>query len=396
MNKEESFHIFDTAWGFAAIAFKNDAATAFFLPEKSIAQIRKRVLQARPGIAEKRTLPPGIAGAIEQIQKYFAGESHSFKKIKTDLSETSEFARQVYLQLQKIAAGHTTSYKSLATACSRPTASRAVGRIVGANPLPLLIPCHRVVGSDGNLGGFSATGGTKTKAKMLLHEDIPVSSEPPYRLKTPDRLDEIDKDAAIKHLCQVDKELGQFIKQAPQFNLKCDNLASPFQALLEAIVYQQLTGKAAATIFKRLLDLFSAAGSVSPLDIIRASDEELRSAGLSGAKIAAARDLADFAISGRLPDLKSLQRMPDHEIISILTQIRGIGRWTVEMLLIFKLGRTDVMAADDYGLRKGLAVIRKHPQNLPTAKELIQQSLLWRPFRSIAAWYLWRAAETTK
>ena len=396
MSKEESFHIFGTAWGVAAIAFKNGAATAFFLPEKSAAQLKQRVLQARPGITEEPAPPLGIAGAVEQIQKYFAGESYSFKKIKIDLSETSEFARQIYLQLQKIETGYTTSYKGLATACSRPTASRAIGRIVGANPLPLLIPCHRVVASDGSLGGFSAAGGTETKVRMLRHEDIPVSGGLPYRLKTPERLEEIDTGAAIEHLCRADKDLGQFIKQAPKFNLKCDNLASPFQALLEAIVYQQLTGKAAATIFKRLLSLFSANGSVSPLDIIRASDEELRSAGLSGAKIAAARDLAEFAASGRLPDLKSLRRMPDHEIIAILTQIRGIGRWTVEMLLIFKLGRTDVMAADDYGLRKGLAVIRKQPQNLPTAKELAQHALSWRPFRSIAAWYLWRAAEAAK
>ncbi|MDD3148906.1 MAG: methylated-DNA--[protein]-cysteine S-methyltransferase, partial [Candidatus Riflebacteria bacterium] len=340
--------------------------------------------------------PPGrVAAAITQIQKYFAGEEYDFRKIKIDPGDLPPFRRRLYNELQKVGHGCTVSYKALAEMCEKPGGARAVGMAAGANPLPLLIPCHRIVNADGGLGGFSAAGGVELKARMLRHEGLCVLENQPFRLCQPALLSDIDISSAITCLSESDADLGRFISMAPAFNLRCDNLSSPFQALLEAIVYQQLTGKAAATIFSRLLRLFSDGTSVTPLDIIRASDEELRSAGLSGAKVAAIRDLAEFAASGRLPELKHLQRMSDREIITRLSQIRGIGRWTVEMLLIFKLGRVDVMAADDYGLRKGLAVIRG-AQTLPDAKELAREALRWRPFRSIAAWYLWRASEAAK
>ncbi len=397
MNKTGNFYvIFSTAWGKAAVAWKGDAITALLLPEKSTASLKNSCRKAFAESIESDNLPERIAAAILQIQKYFAGEEFEFKKIKLDLTGLPPFRQLIYRELQKIEAGCTVSYKSLAEMCGKPGGARAAGGAVGANPIPLLIPCHRVINSDGGLGGFSSGGGLDLKAKMLRREGINISAAPPYRLCPPTLLKDVDIAAAIEHLSKVDVELGRFIKIAPEFNLKCDNLSSPFQALLEAIVYQQLPGKAAATIFGRLLQLFSGGNSVSPLDLIRVSDEELRAAGLSGPKIAAIRDLAEFAAAGRLPDLKTLQRMPDLEIISNLSKIRGIGRWTVEMLLIFKLGRADVMAVDDYGLRKGLAAIRGTPQLLPSTKELARQSLCWQPFRSIAAWYLWRAAEAAK
>lgn len=397
MNKSSQyFTIFTTAWGKAAIAWKGDAVTHLFLPEKSLQAVKNARKKALPEGVESDDLPTRIAAAILQIQKYFAGEDFDFRKIKIDLSDLPPFRQRVYQELQKIDTGCTTSYKKLAEMADNPKGARAIGGAVGANPVPLLIPCHRVINADGSLGGFSAGGGLHLKAEMLRREAVNVSIEQPYRLCPPALLQDVNIAAAIEHLCKVDIDLGRFIRMAPEFNLKCDNLSSPFHALLEAIVHQQLTGKAAATIFGRLLQLFSGGGSVTPLDIIRAGDEELRSAGLSGAKIIAMRDLAEFAASGRLPDLKALQRMPNLDIIANLSKIRGIGRWTVEMLLIFKLGRADVMAADDYGLRKGLAVIRGNAQDLPSAKELTRQALNWQPFRSIAAWYLWRAADAVK
>ncbi len=397
MNKAAYYYaFFSTAWGKAAIAWKGDAITALLLPEKRPADLKSSCQKAFSQCILADSLPERIAGTVLQLQKYFAGEEYDFKRVKIDLTGLPPFRQQLYRELQKIESGCTVSYKALAELCGKPGGARAIGGAVGANPVPLLIPCHRVINSDGGLGGFSAGGGLDLKAKMLRREGINVSAAKPYRLCPPALLKDIDIAAAIDHLSTADVELGRFIKTAPQFNLKCDNLASPFQALLEAIVYQQLTGKAAATIFGRLLRLFSAENTVSPLDIIRASDEEFRSAGLSGPKIAGIRDLAEFAAAGRLPDLKTLQRMPDMEIITSLCRIRGIGRWTVEMLLIFKLGRADVMAADDYGLRKGLAVLRGTPQSLPSAKELARQAQCWQPFRSIAAWYLWRAAEAAK
>lgn len=407
MNKIESsdYTIFSTAFGKCAVAWRGGVITALLLPENSASDLMQKCshFSSSNSLADfhgrkkpEKSMPASITKAILQIQKYFAGEEFNFKRIKIDLTGVSPFYQRVYSELQKIETGCTISYKGLAQRCESPGASRAVGSAVASNPIPLLIPCHRVINADGHLGGFSAGGGLELKARMLRHEGVELTTTGPVRLQRPPLLSDIDLDSAIEHLAKVDLKLGRFIKAAPRFNVKCDSFISPFQALLETIIYQQLNGKAASTIFSRVLGLFSGNNVVLPLDIIRATDEELRSAGLSGAKIAAARDLADFAISGRLPDLKTLQRMPDREIIATLTQIRGIGRWTVEMLLIFKLGRADVMAIDDYGLRKGLAVIRGTPQTLPSPSELANQGLIWKPFRSIASWYLWRASETAK
>ena len=387
---------FATTLGHAALVWRGDVIKAVFLPEKKFAVIEGRCRQAGAALAGKVAIPDRIAAAIKQIINYFAGEEHSFKKIKLDMTDIPAFRQLVYKELQKIGPGCTVSYGELGEACGKNSAARAIGGAVGANPFPLLIPCHRVINADGSLGGFSAGAGLDLKAQMLRLEGIRVSKEPPMRILPPETFGDIDIAGAIKHLSAADADLGRFIKVAPAFNLQCDTQASPFMALLESIVYQQLTGKAAATIFARLLNLFSNRDNLSPLDIIRAEDDELKSAGLSGSKIAAIRDLAEFAADGRLPDHKALQQMSDSEIISRLTSIRGIGRWTVEMLLIFKLGRPDVMAADDYGLRKGLAVIRNTPESLPDPQTLARQARSWQPFRSIAAWYLWRASEMAK
>lgn len=398
--KKSGYAVFPTALGKCAVAWSDDAITALLLPENSDSKLKQKCrefLSDYPeSISPENAMPERIGKAIFQIQKYFAGEEYNFKRIKIDLTGVSPFALRVYHELQKIEAGCTISYKGLAQRCASPGASRAVGSAVACNPVPLLIPCHRVINADGRLGGFSAGGGLKLKAAMLRREGVELTATEPIRLRRPPLLSDIDLDSAIKHLIKADFDLGKFIKIAPRFNVNSNTFTSPFQALLETIIYQQLNGKAASTIFSRVLALFSGNNTVLPLDIIRATDEELRSAGLSGAKIAAARDLADFAVSGRLPDLKTLQCMPDKEIIATLTQIKGIGRWTVEMLLIFKLGRADVMAVDDYGLRKGLAVINGTPQTLPAPDELARRALGWRPFRSIASWYLWRASETAK
>ncbi|HOI89860.1 MAG TPA: methylated-DNA--[protein]-cysteine S-methyltransferase [Candidatus Rifleibacterium sp.] len=393
MPKQLKLYFFETESGHAAVCFIDDAVKAVFLPERSLKNLQKRCREAFSGAVTADILNSRQKNCVDQIQKYFAGEEYDLRRIKLDLEDIAEFARRVYEELIKVGPGATVSYGQLAEMCQKPGAARAVGTAVGRNPLPLLIPCHRVINSDGRLGGFSAGGGTELKAWMLRREGLNLSPSDPLRVLPPAVFADTDIKAAIACLTKADRQLGDFIKKAPAFNLVADEFSSPFMALLETIVYQQLTGKAAATIFKRLLHLFSGGDSINPLDLIRASDEELRSAGLSGSKIAAARDLAEFAVSGKLPDLEQMHRMSNSELIEKLTAIRGIGRWTVEMLLIFKLGRVDVMAPDDYGLRKGLAVIRGTPGNLPTPKELARQSLSWQPYRSIAAWYLWRASE---
>lgn len=166
----------------------------------------------------------------------------------------------------------------------------------------------------------------------------------------------------------------------------------PFAALARAIVYQQLNGTAAGTIWRRVQGLFPRRRRLHPDDVLAASDEALRGAGLSRGKLAALRDLAAKTRDGHLPTAAAMAGMDDDALIERLTEIRGIGRWTVEMLLIFHLGRPDVLPATDYGVRAGFAAL--HGQDdLPHPKDLSRHGERWRPHRSTAAWYLWRALE---
>lgn len=394
INSAKFYQAFSTALGPAAIVWRNGQVSGLLLPEASQASLRKKIAQFYSDC--QIAVPPApIARLVEQIQSYFAGKPADFKIAKLDISGCTPFCQEVYENLRKVRAGSLISYKALAEACGRPSAARAIGLAAGKNPIPLLIPCHRIVNADGRLGGFSAGGGTSLKAQMLRLEDIEVEEKPFLRIKAPLLISDCDIDQALKQLSHVDADMKRLIKTAPRFNLEFNANTSIFQALLESIVYQQLTGKAAATIFRRVLDLFSGKHDVTPLDIIRAGESELRSAGLSQNKVLAIKDLAQFAISGNLPEHAQMRLLSNSEIINRLVHIRGIGRWTIEMLLIFKLGRADVMAADDYGLRKGLAAIRGHKE-LPTPAELARQALAWKPYRSIASWYLWRAAENYK
>src|SRR5207244_2554879 len=165
-----------------------------------------------------------------------------------------------------------------------------------------------------------------------------------------------------------------------------------FDAQEESIGYQQLNGKAAETIWGRVRALFPHTKRLDPAKILATPDDALRSAGLSRAKTAAIKDLAAKTIDGTVPSGRALLRMSDDEIIARLTQVRGIGRWTVEMLLLFDLGRPDVWPADDYGVRKGFAKTFGR-RKLPTPKQLVKIGEKWRPYRSFAAWYFWRALD---
>jgi len=165
---------------------------------------------------------------------------------------------------------------------------------------------------------------------------------------------------------------------------------SIFVALAEAIVYQQLNGKAAAAIFARLCALFPR-GGLSTRRLLRASDEKLRGVGLSRSKLLSLRDLAQKVEDGGIPTLVEILRMPDETIIERLSEVRGIGRWTAEMLLIFRLGRPDVLPVDDYGVRKGFAIA--YEREMPSPKELAAHGSRWTPYRTVASWYFWRVVE---
>ena len=197
---------------------------------------------------------------------------------------------------------------------------------------------------------------------------------------------------AHRHISKTHSRLAQLIKTSRRYEIAPPVSIRPFNALAESIAYQQLNGKAAATIWGRVRALYPKTKWLDPAKVLATPDETLRVAGLSRAKTAAIKDLAAKTLDGTVPSGRALLRMSDDEIIARLTQVRGIGRWTVEMLLLFELGRPDVWPVDDYGVRKGFAkTFRK--RKLPTPKQLMTYGEKWRPYRSVAAWYFWRALD---
>lgn len=215
-----------------------------------------------------------------------------------------------------------------------------------------------------------------------------------------------ERHPSVAHLCAVDPRLAEFIGRCPEdrhFRLLASE-ATVFEALMEAIIYQQLAGKAAKAILEKVKSKFHVGGPEkvtrhgaglpfpTPQQVVEATEELLRSGGLSRNKMLAVKDLAAKVLDGTVPDMATLRTMPEEEIIERLTQVRGIGRWTVEMLLIFDIGRMDVWPVDDYGVRQGYTrLFRK--RELVKPKVLMKLGEKWRPYRSVAAWYMWRVVE---
>jgi DNA-3-methyladenine glycosylase II len=216
----------------------------------------------------------------------------------------------------------------------------------------------------------------------------------------PDHDQTISREVSVKrttlspeqHVAASDPKLAALIARSRPYAVEPGKLVRPFDALAESIAYQQLSGKAAATIFGRVRALYPRRKWFSPELILATPDETFRRAGLSRSKTAALKDLAAKTLDGTVPTRAALNRMSDEEIIARLTTVRGIGRWTVEMFLLFDLGRLDVWPVDDYGVRKGYAkTFRK--KELPKPKKLQVIGEKWRPYRSVAAWYFWRALD---
>jgi DNA-3-methyladenine glycosylase II len=189
-----------------------------------------------------------------------------------------------------------------------------------------------------------------------------------------------------------DPRMAALIARSRRYEIGPAASIRPFDALAESIAYQQLNGKAAASIWNRVRALYPKRKRLDPAKVLATPDETLRAAGLSRAKIAAIKDLAAKTLDGTVPSSRALLRMSDDEIVARLTTVRGIGRWTVEMLLLFDLGRPDVWPVDDYGVRKGFAKTFGK-RKLPTPKQLMKFGEKWRPYRSVAAWYFWRALD---
>jgi DNA-3-methyladenine glycosylase II len=201
-----------------------------------------------------------------------------------------------------------------------------------------------------------------------------------------------DSARIIRHLSAADPILAEVIRAAGAYALIPETTRTPFESLLRAIVYQQLNGVAAGTILKRLINCCGTQPYPQPEDILRCNDTKLRQAGLSFNKIAALKDLSSKAQADVVPDTATLQRLDDEAIIERLTQVRGVGRWTVEMLLMFQLGRPDVLPCDDFGVRNGFR-LAYGLKKMPEPKVLAAYGKRWQPQRSAAAWYCWRAVD---
>jgi DNA-3-methyladenine glycosylase II len=196
--------------------------------------------------------------------------------------------------------------------------------------------------------------------------------------------------AAVRHLRRCDAKFEDLIARVGRFRMELDTHPTPYEALLEAIVYQQLNGKAAATIFGRVKEHVGAGNIPTPEQILAASDATLRGAGLSRQKLAAIRDLAQKTAEGIVPSMEEVQHLGDEEIVTRLTAVRGVGVWTVHMMLIFRLGRPDVLPTLDYGVQQGFKLAYRK-RKLPKPKELLAFGERWKPYRSVASWYLWQA-----
>jgi DNA-3-methyladenine glycosylase II len=215
------------------------------------------------------------------------------------------------------------------------------------------------------------------------------------RLSAESRYAETMTPAAHKYLAANDPVMRRLIREFGACELKPETRRSPFQSLVMAVAHQQLNGTAANTILTRFRKLFPGRRFPRPEDLAGVTDKQIRACGFSFAKIASIRDIAAKTLDGVVPTSRQIVKLSDAEIIERLTEVRGVGRWTVEMLLIFQLGRPDVLPADDFGVRNGFRRAYKK-RDLPAVKELLAFGERWRPHRTTAAWYLWLAADEAK
>ncbi len=354
--------------------------TAIEMPEMPLRELRAELGKEKNG----GDAPAFVVEAARLLKRHLAGEAQDLSALPLDLSVLAPFQRAVYEKIRSLPPGRTTTYGEIAALLGKPGASRAVGQALGRNPFLVVVPCHRVLAAGGAPGGFSAPGGVVAKQRLLALEGVTLAVD--HGLS-------FDPVAAIEHLRARDRRLAKFIDRVGPFRLRPAELQSPFEALLESIVYQQLHGRAAAAILSRVIAIFRPRRFPRPQDVLDLPEDELRGAGLSRSEAAAIKDLAAKALDGTVPaSTRALEKLSDAEIVERLTAVRGIGPWTVEMLLIFRLARPDVLPATDYGVRKGYALVRG-ARELPSPKALLAYGERWRPYRTVASWYLWRVLD---
>jgi O-6-methylguanine DNA methyltransferase len=379
---------FRTQLGTVAIGFSERGISRVALPAADWSDLSHADLQ-RLGFEEQPAPPREIAEVARAVQDHVAGKVQSFSGVKLDVDGTPPFLLRVQRAAQAIPPGQTSSYGELAAAAGSPSAARAAGRAMSTNPWPIIVPCHRVLPRSG-FGGYSASSGVHTKLRLLWREG--------YRGRTSNVA--FDEHAAVEHLKRSDPRLGAMIDKVGPFTLQAAAPSArggdePFTALAKAIVSQQLSGKAAATIYARVAATLGRPTIDDATAVLALPKAKLREAGLSENKALSLRDLAQHAQAGTLPSRAEMQSLSDDEIVEALSTVRGIGRWSAQMLLLFYLGRPNVLPVADLGVQKGFAVTYGL-RALPSPATLERAAQAWLPYASVASWYMWRAVEVDR
>jgi methylated-DNA-[protein]-cysteine S-methyltransferase len=377
-----------TELGTIAVGYNERGISRVVLPSADWNDLSAADL-TRAGLKTESTPPAAIADVARGLQAHIRGDVQDFSGAPLDTEGASPFLLRVQRAAQTIPAGQTRSYGELAKFVGAPKASRAAGRAMSTNPWPIIVPCHRVLGRSG-FGDYSAGSGLHTKFRLLWREG--------YRGRTSNV--RFDERAAVEHLRTADARLGRLIDRVGPFTLQAAAPSprsgiAPFTSLAEAIVSQQLSGKAAATIYARVARLWDGESVDNPQAVMNTAKAELRAAGLSENKALSLRDLAKQALDGALPSRAEMEALSDEEIALRLIHVRGIGRWSVQMLLMFYLGRPNVLPLADLGVQKGFALIYGM-RSLPSAKTMERAARAWAPFTSVASWYMWRAVEVNR
>ncbi len=386
-----SFTKIRTDLGTLAIGFNERGISRVLLPSADWSELEPADL-ARAGLRVETRPPREVAEVALALKAHVGGAAQDFSGVGLDTRDAPPFLLRVQRAAQAIPSGQTRTYGELAAVVGSANAVRAAGRAMATNPWPIIVPCHRVFARSG-FGEYSAGSGVHTKLRLLWREG--------YRGRTSNVT--FDEHAAVAYLKSADPRLGKLIDRVGPFTLQATapkprGGPKPFAALARAIIAQQLSGKAAATIHGRVAALLGQGegGEQGEIDDPQATlalpKAKLRSAGLSQNKTLALLDLASHAVDGRLPTRADMESMPDADIIERLTHVRGIGRWSAQMLLMFYLGRPNVLPVADLGVQKGFA-ITYGKRGLPSAEAIERTARAWAPYASVASWYLWRAVE---
>jgi len=384
------YTLIPTALGPLGLGWGDAGIQRIYLPEATpdatAARLEAKGYKKRPVVAKH------LDHSAKRIAQHLRGRRVDLGEVLLDLEHLPEARRKVYDTLRTVPSGSTLTYGELAELAGMPGTQQSVGTAMGENPCPVVIPCHRVLPAGGKLGNYSGPGGAITKAQILRIEGVNIWAPrtPPKRRS--DGL-EYDWKEAVRHLSKADPILTKHFRRLGEEKLEARAMEEPFLYLARSITFQQLAGAAARTIWGRVLDRFASRGGLpTPELMLEMPVAELRTAGLSAAKTAAMKDLAAKALEGIIPHTKELARMSDEELISRLSAVRGVGKWTVEMSLMFRLGRPDVLPVDDRGDRNGFDKVHGGRKRV-TTKELAAYAERWRPYRTVGSWLMWRVLE---